>query len=112
MRALVDDDEGIVDRQAGLGVAAGEVHDAGVAGGDVAVRIARGNPERMCRPAVVVVGNSDIAKMLAVAGLTMMPACVPVMLPVTVSVAVIDRLPTVLSVTLKVRVPWSPTANV
>ena len=61
---------------------------------------------------MVVVGNPDTAKVLAAAGVTVMPLCVPVMLPVTVSVAVIDRLPTVLSVTLKVCVPWSTTTKV
>ena len=112
-RALVADGERVVGRQHGRRVAAGEVHGAGVAGGDVTVGIARGDPEgdRVC-PAVVVVGSSDIAKMLAAAGVTVMPACVPVMFPVTVSVAVIDRLPAVLSVTLKVCVPWSPPTKV
>ena len=61
---------------------------------------------------MAIAGNLDTARVLAAAGLTVMPAWVPVMLPVTVSVAVIDRLPAVLSVTLKVCVPWSPTANV
>ena len=38
--------------------------------------------------------------------------CVPVMLPVVVSVAVIDRVPAVLSVTEKTWVPASPPVKV
>ena len=42
---------------------------------------------------------------LAAAGLTVMPVCVPVIEPVAVSVAVIDWVPAVFSVTLKVCTP-------
>ena len=42
-------------------------------------------------PAVSSSGTPIPTEVLAAAGLTVMPACVPVMLPVTVSVAVIDR---------------------
>ena len=44
--------------------------------------------------------------MLAAAGLTVMPVSLPVTEPVAVSVAVIDWLPAVSSVTLKEYVPW------
>jgi hypothetical protein len=40
-------------------------------------------------------------------GLTAIPLAVPVMLPVTVSVAVNDWLPAVWKVTVKLRTPWS-----
>ena len=51
--------------------------------------------------------------MAAAAGFTTMPLWVPVMVPVTVSVAVIDWVPAVLSVTLvKVWVPLSPATKV
>ena len=48
------------------------------------------------------------------AGFTTMPLWVPVMVPVTVSVAVIDWVPAVLSVTplVKVWVPLSPATKV
>ncbi len=44
-------------------------------------------------------------------GLTLIPESVPVVADVVVSVAVIDWLPAVLSVTLKVAVPSSPAGN-
>ena len=48
MRPLVADGKRVVGGENRLEIAAGKVHDAGVAGGDVTVGIARGNPERMC----------------------------------------------------------------
>ena len=49
---------------------------------------------------------------LATAGLTVIPFCVPLMVPVTVSVAVIDWLPAVFNVALKVCAPASALTNV
>ena len=50
-------------------------------------------------------------KWVAPAGVTVIPAWVPLIEPVTVSVAVIDWLPAVLSVTLSARTPPSPERN-
>ena len=54
----------------------------------------------------------ETVKVVAAAGLTVMPLWVPVMVPVTVSVAVIDWVPAVLSVTEKTWVPASPPVKV
>ena len=54
----------------------------------------------------------ETVRVLAPAGLTVMPLWVPVMDPVTVSVAVIDWVPAVLSVTEKMWVPASPPVKV
>ena len=48
---------------------------------------------------------------MAAAGFTVIPAWVPLIEPVTVSVAVIDWLPAVLSVTLNWWIPPSPPVN-
>ena len=59
----------------------------------------------MALPAWVVVGCWTKPSLLAPAGLTVMPDSVPVIVLVTVSVAVIDWEPAVLSVAEKVPVP-------
>jgi hypothetical protein len=51
-------------------------------------------------------------RLLAAAGLTVMPVWLPVMLPVEVSVAVSDCVPAVWSVALKVCTPWSALVKV
>ena len=66
----------------------------------------------MAVPAWVVVGCWTKPSLLAAAALTVMPLWVPVMDPVTVSVAVIDWVPAVLSVTEKTWVPASPPVKV
>ena len=58
VRAGIGGGERVVGRQAGLGVAAGECDRAGVAGGDVAVRIVGGDGEvSRPTPAVSAVGS-------------------------------------------------------
>ena len=66
----------------------------------------------MALPAVVVVGCWTNASLLAPAGFTVMPLWVPVMVPVTVSVAVMDWVPAVLSVAEKVSTPAFPAVKV
>ena len=56
-------------------------------------------------PAVVRLGYPLTVKLLAPAAFTVMPLCVPVMDPVTVSVAVSDCVPAVFNVALKVPTP-------
>ena len=51
-------------------------------------------------------------KRLAAAGLTVIPVCVPVTPGTTVSLVVIDWLPAVFRVALKVWTPWSASVNV
>ena len=63
-------------------------------------------------PAVVGLVKPETVKLAAPAGLTVMALWVPVMVPVTVSVAVIDWVPAVLSVTEKVWTPLSPPVKV
>ena len=65
-------------------------------------------------PAVVDEGKPVTLNVLtgAAAGLTVMPAWVPVMLPVVVSVAVSDCVPVVFSVALKVCAPLSAAVKV
>ena len=57
-------------------------------------------------------GKPETVSVAAPAGFTTMPLWVPVMVPVTVSVAVIDWVPAVLRVTEKVCVPSSPATKV
>ena len=63
-------------------------------------------------PAVAVEGRPDRTNWLAAAGLTLIPESVPVMATFVVSVAVIDWLPAVLSVTVNVYVPSSADVKV
>ena len=63
-------------------------------------------------PAVVGLVKPETVRVVAGPESTEMPLWVPVMVPVTVSVAVIDRVPTVLSVTEKTWVPASPPVKV
>ena len=63
-------------------------------------------------PAVTGFGKPETVSVAAPAGFTTMPLWVPVMVPVTVSVAVIDWVPAVLRVTEKVWVPLSPATKV
>ena len=56
-------------------------------------------------PAVVELGNPETVRLTALAALTVIPVCEPVMLLVTVSVAVIDCVPEVFKVKLKVPAP-------
>ena len=62
-------------------------------------------------PAVVLAGALTL-KWLAAAGLTMIPDSLPVMVLVTVSVAVIAWVPAVFRVMLKLWTPASPAVNV
>ena len=87
-------------------VAAGQRHRAGVTGRHVAVRvIGRDVTTLPAAPAVSLVGKPVIVSVFAAAACTVIPDSVPVMLDVTVSVAVIDCVPAVSSVTAKVCVP-------
>ena len=61
---------------------------------------------------MVGLGNPETVSVAAPAGFTVMPLWVPVMVPVTVSVAVIDWVPAVLRVTEKTCVPASPPVKV
>ena len=63
-------------------------------------------------PAVVGLAKPETVKVTVGPTLTVIPLWVPVMVPVTVSVAVIDCVPTVLSVTEKTCVPASPPVKV
>jgi hypothetical protein len=54
----------------------------------------------------------ETTRLLAAAGLTVMPRSLPVIVLVTVSVAVSERLPAVLRVALKVCTPWSAAVKV
>ena len=63
-------------------------------------------------PAVVGLVKPETVRVAAPAGFTVMPLWMPVMDPVTVSVAVIDWVPAVLSVTEKTWVPASPPVKV
>ena len=65
-------------------------------------------------PAVVGLGKAETVKVAAAAGFTVMEPSVPVMVPVTVSVAVMDWVPAVLRVTplVKVWTPLSPATKV
>src|SRR5947207_3078974 len=63
-------------------------------------------------PAVAEPGGVVNANLVAVVALTVIMPCVPVMVPVTVSVAVIDRVPEVFNVALKVWTPLSALTNV
>jgi hypothetical protein len=56
-------------------------------------------------PAVIEDGYPEMIKLLAAAGLTAIPVCEPVMLLVTVSVAVMDWVPAVFNVALNEPVP-------
>ncbi len=66
----------------------------------------------MGTPAVVGVVKPETLRVVAAAGLTVMAPWVPVIVPVTVSVAVIDWVPAVFSVTEKVWIPSSPATKV
>ena len=59
----------------------------------------------MATPAVASLGFWPKTSFAAAAGLTVMPAWLPVMAVVAVSVAVIDCVPAVLSVAVKLPVP-------
>ncbi len=59
-------------------------------------------------PAVVGLGKAETTRVDVTPGSTVMELWVPVMVPVTVSVAVIDWVPAVLRVAEKVCVPASP----
>jgi hypothetical protein len=63
-------------------------------------------------PAIVGEGYPVTVKIAAPAEFTVIPACTPVMLDVTVSVAVRDCVAAVLNVALKVCTPASPTRKV
>ena len=63
-------------------------------------------------PAVVGLVKPETMKLVVGPRLTVMPLWVPVMVPVTVSVAVIDWVPNDLSVTEKTWVPASPPVKV
>ena len=63
-------------------------------------------------PAVVGLVKPVTARVVAEAAFTTMPLWVPVIVPVTVSVAVIDCVPAVLSVTEKTWTPASPPVKV
>ena len=63
-------------------------------------------------PAVVGEEKPETTRLLAAAGLTVMPVCEPVIVLVTVSVAVRDWLPAVFSVALKVCWPASDAVEV
>ena len=56
-------------------------------------------------PAVTAEGKPETMSVLAAAGLTVMPAWLPVMLDVTVSVAISDCVPAVFKVALNEPVP-------
>ena len=58
-------------------------------------------------PAVTGLEKPETVKVEAEAGLTVIPVCEPVIVPVTVSVAVIDWVPAVFNVTPFVNV-WAP----
>ena len=62
-------------------------------------------------PAVLLAGAARLS-WDAAAGLTAMPDCVPVMLDLAESVAVIDWVPAVFKVTLKAWTPLSAVVNV
>ena len=86
---------------------------AGVAGGDVAEGVMGRDRDVVGRPGRGRVRvKPETVRVLAPAGLTVMPLWAPVMDPVTVSVAVIDWVPAVLSVTEKTWVPASPPVKV
>ena len=63
-------------------------------------------------PAVVGLVKPETTRVVVGPTLTVMPLWVPVMVPVTVSVAVIDWVPAVFSVTEKTWVPASPPVKV
>ena len=63
-------------------------------------------------PAVAVEERPERTNWLAAAGLTLIPESVPVTADVDVSVAVIDWVPAVLSVTVNVYVPSSAAVKV
>ena len=98
--------EGVVGRQDGLRIRAGEMDRAGVAGGDVAVGSWAVTVNLPARPAVNDDGKPATISVLAAAGSTVMPASVPLsMQPFAVSVAVSDWTPAVLKVAPKLPVP-------
>ena len=63
-------------------------------------------------PAVVVAGYPLTNNVLAAAGFTRMAVWAPVTVPLTVSVAVMERVPEVLNAALKVCAPASLPVNV
>ncbi len=65
-------------------------------------------------PAVTGLGKAETTRVVVVPGSTVMALWVPVMVPVTVSVAVMDWVPAVLRVTplVKVWTPLSPATKV
>ena len=63
-------------------------------------------------PAVIGEGKPATVKRLAAAGLTVMPVCVPAPLGITVSLTVMDWLPAVFRVALKVCTPSSAAVKV
>ena len=92
--------EGVVGRQDRLAVAAGEVDRAGVTGGRVAEGVLGRDRDVVRRPGRA--SGSGSPRPRAGGGgraLTVIPLWVPVIVPVTVSVAVMDWVPAVLSVT-------------
>ena len=78
VHARVAGGEGVVGRQDGLGVAAGEVDRAGVAGGELPLASNAVTVTLWATPAVVGLGKPVTVKVLAPAGLTVMPDWVPV----------------------------------
>ena len=85
----------IVGRQRRLGIAAGELDRAGVAGGDVAIGIVGGNGEITRRARGGGVGKPVTVSEEAAAATTVIFDSVPVVDGFAVSVAVIDCMPAV-----------------
>ena len=110
MHALVGRREGIVGRQARRAVRALEVDRPGIAGDHVAVGVLDLRVRLKGTPAVTLAGALR-RNWLARRDLTMMPPSVPVRLAVLVSVAVIDCVPAVFRVALKVCTPASAAVN-
>ena len=104
--------ERVARRQDGVRVAAGQRHRAGVAGRHVAIRVVGRDRDVTGRAGRVAGGEAGDRQRLGRGRLTAMPDSVPVRLDVTVSVAVIDCVPAVSSVTEKLCLPASAAVNV
>jgi hypothetical protein len=80
----------------------------------VSLKVGAGKPVAVTvnEPAVPAVKVVLFTLVIAGAWLTVIPLCVPVIELVTVSVAVMDWIPPVFNVALKLRVPLSPATKV
>ncbi len=104
--------EGVVGREHRLDVRAGEVDRARVARGRVTEGVEGGDGDIVRHPSRGRAGKAADTERRREAAFTVIPLWVPVMDPVTVSVAVIERVPTVLRVTEKTWTPASEPLNV